>query len=132
MCSPGFADKAAIDTPAALARAELLIERPELWRRWFAHAGLTAEPTLEGPVIADASLALEAALRGQGVALTCSLAAAPAIARGDLVAPIDVSLRSGRRWWALWRQGSARTTMGILDWCLAELHAIQTAHMDLV
>jgi LysR family glycine cleavage system transcriptional activator len=133
VCSPALAAQARLETPARLARASLLVERPELWRRWFAQAGLTTAPDLDGPIIADASLALEAALRGQGVALCCSLAAAAGIAQGELVAPVDVSVGSGRRWWAVWREDSAadQTTMGILEWCLAELHAIQTRHVEL-
>jgi LysR family glycine cleavage system transcriptional activator len=134
VCAPAFAARARIETPAQLARAGLILEQPELWRRWFRHAGLALEPDLAGPIIADASLALEAALKGQGVALCCSLAVAAAVAQGELVAPIDLSMRSGRRWWALWRQGSARdkTAMGILEWCLAELHAIRTQHAQIV
>jgi LysR family transcriptional regulator, glycine cleavage system transcriptional activator len=134
VCAPAFAQWAKIETPAQLARAGLIVEQPELWRRWFRHAGFAIDPDLGGPIIADASLALEAALKGQGVALCCSLAVAAAIAQGDLVAPIDLSMRSGRRWWALWRQGSARdkTAMGILEWCLAELHAVRTAHAEIV
>ncbi len=134
VCSPRFAEAVRISTPSGLARADLLIERPDLWLRWFSHAGLVAEPSLTGPIIADPSLVLEAALQGQGVGLCCSVAASAALCRGDLVAPIDVSVGSGRRWWALWRQGSARdkTAMGVLEWCLAELHSIKTAHVSLV
>ena len=134
VCSPGLAAQARIETPARLAHAPLLVERPELWRRWFAHAGLAMAPDLAGPIIDDSSLALEAALRGQGVALCCSLGAAAAIAQGDLVAPVDVSVSSGRRWWAVWREDGAadKTAMGILEWCLAELHAIKSRHVDLV
>jgi LysR family glycine cleavage system transcriptional activator len=134
VCSPAYAARLRIGTPASLARADLIIERPDLWRLWFAHAGLMGEPDLAGPIIADPSLALEAALEGQGVALVCTLAAAPALARGGLTAPVDVSVGSGRRWWALWRRGSAgdRTAMGVLEWCLAELHAISSAHAALL
>ena len=134
VCSPAFAERARIETPAKLARGRLLVEQPDHWRRWFRHAGLATAPDLVGPIIADASLALEAALKGQGVALCCSLAVAGAVAQGDLVAPIDLSIRSGRRWWALWRGGSARdkTAMGILEWCLAELHAVRTDHAEIV
>ncbi len=119
---------------ARLAHAPLLVERPELWRRWFAHAGLAMAPDLAGPIIDNSSLALEASLRGQGVALCCSLGAAAAIAQGDLVAPVDVSVSSGRRWWAVWREdgGADKTAMGMLEWCLAELHAIKSRHVDLV
>lgn len=132
VCSPGFAAQSRIETPARLARARLLIDRPELWRRWFARAGLIQTPELAGPTIVEPALALEAALQGQGVALCCSLAAAPAMARDELVAPVDLSVGSGRRWWAVLREGRDRSVSGVLEWCLAELHAIETRHAAIV
>jgi LysR family transcriptional regulator, glycine cleavage system transcriptional activator len=133
VCSPAYAERARIETPAAVARADLIIERSDQWLRWFAHAGLAVEPCLGGSVIADAVLAQESAQQGQGVALTCSLAASAAIARGVLTAPVDISVASGRRWQAIWRQGAPgqEAAMGLLDWCLAELHALATAHVAL-
>jgi LysR family transcriptional regulator, glycine cleavage system transcriptional activator len=132
VCSPAFAKSARIETPSSLARAHLLISRRDLWMLWFSRAGLVSEPAIAGPLFADPSLALEAALRGQGVALCCTVAAAAAISRGELVAPIQVSAKTERRLWAAWRGGQSEPAMQVLDWLLAELEARKTPHVSLV
>jgi LysR family glycine cleavage system transcriptional activator len=132
VCSPDFARSARLETPASLARAQLLVSRPELWRSWFSRAGLVSEPTVSGPVFTDSTLAMEAALRGQGVALCCTVAAAAAIARGELVAPIPVSASTERRLWAAWRGAHREPASRVLDWLLAELEARKTPHVSLV
>jgi DNA-binding transcriptional LysR family regulator len=132
VCSPAFAASAKIETPASLARAQLLIARQDLWRLWFSRAGLASDPTLAGPLFADSTLAMDAALRGQGVALCCTVAVAAAIARGELVAPVAVSAKTDRRLWAAWRGAQCEPAMRILDWLLAELQGSRTPHVSLV
>jgi DNA-binding transcriptional LysR family regulator len=132
VCSPAFAKSARIETPSSLSRAQLLISRRDHWMLWFSRAGLVAEPSIAGPQFADPTLALEAALRGQGVALCCTVAAAAAISRGELVAPIQVSAKTERRLWAAWRGSQSAPAMQVLDWLLAELAARKTPHISLV
>lgn len=132
VCSPAFARSAGIETPAGLARSDLLISRRDQWASWFSHAGLVSEPTMTGPLFADSTLAMEAALRGQGVALCCTISAAAAIARGELVTPILISTKTDRRLWATWRGGQSGPAMQVLDCLLAELEARRTAHVSLV
>jgi LysR family transcriptional regulator, glycine cleavage system transcriptional activator len=122
VCTPGYALSAKLESPAALARARLLLGGRELWLSWFADAGLIGEPQLEGPVVADPSLAMQAAAQGQGVALCCTVAASAAIARGELVAPIALSVDARRRMGAIWRKGSDQApAMRVLDGLLTEL-----------
>jgi len=132
VCSPGFAMSAKIETPAGLARSQLLIVQPDLWLLWFSRAGLASEPHLAGPLFTDSTLAMEAALRGQGVALCCTVAAGAAISRGELIAPVPVSAKTDRRLWAAWRGGQLEPAMQVLDWLLAELQASKTPHVNLV
>jgi len=132
VCSPEFAQSTGIETPSSLARAQLLIVRRELWLSWFAQAGLVSEPCLAGPSFADSTLAMEAALRGQGVALCCTVAAAAAISRGELVAPVAVSTNTERRLWAVWRGAQLDPATRVLHWLLAELEARTTRHVSLV
>jgi LysR family transcriptional regulator, glycine cleavage system transcriptional activator len=128
VCAPDYAASVRLDTPSALARARLLIARKDQWLAWFADAGLVNEPRLEGPEMADPSLAMQAAVRGQGVALCCTVAAAAAIARGELTTPIGLSTSAGRRMWAIWRKTSDQTpAMRVLDGLLSELHAFEGA-----
>jgi len=65
------AELAHMRTPADLVAAPLLHEEGECrWRSWFAEHGVTAtDKALDGPRLWHAHLTLEAARRGQGVAL---------------------------------------------------------------
>jgi LysR family transcriptional regulator, glycine cleavage system transcriptional activator len=129
VCTPEYARLARLETPAALARAQLLISGRDPWLAWFAQAGLTNPPQLKGPVVADPSLAMQAALRGQGIALCCTVAASAAIARGELVAPFELSASAQRQIWAIWRKASDHApAMRVLDGLLSTLDASQSVH----
>lgn len=130
VCSPAFARSARIETPAMLARTQLLISRRDLWSLWFSRAGLVSEPNISGPLFADPALAMEAALQGQGVALCCTVAAAGSVARGDLVTPIQISAGTDRRLWASWRSAHSEPAMRVLSWLLAELEARRGLHVS--
>jgi LysR family glycine cleavage system transcriptional activator len=69
--------------PEAIAREPLLGDA-DLWRRWFAAAGVRIEPT---PVATfnDAGLMLQATEQGIGLAITRELLAADALCDGRLV-----------------------------------------------
>ena len=122
VCTADYARTASLETPAALARARLLIGSRDQWRAWFSDAGLMSEPVLDGPVVSDPALAMQAAAQGQGVALCCTVAASAAIARGELVAPIAVSASAERRIWAIWRKGSDhQAAMQVFDGLMSEL-----------
>ena len=127
VCSPAYARSARLDTPSAVARARLLIARRDHWLAWFSEAGLAPAPPLEGPVVADPLLAMQAAMQGQGVALCCTVAAAAAIARGELVAPLGLAASAGRQMWAIWRKRSDHAAaMRVLDGLMTELHALES------
>lgn len=133
VCSPHYARSRKIETVASLARAELLVSNAESWRAWFAHAGLISPPPLMSVVVSDEALAMEGAIRGQGVALCCSVVTAPAISRGELVAPVDLSVASSRCWWATWkRSNNLEPAMRLLEWWLAELNSTKAPHVSLV
>ena len=133
VCSPEFARSVNIETAASLARSELLVVDPALWRVWFSHAGLISPPSLKYVTFSDEALAMEAALRGQGVALCCSVATAAAVSRAELVAPVEISVGSGRRWWATWKHSNdLEPAMRLLEWSLALLNSTKTPHVTLV
>lgn len=74
-------------------------ERRDVWGRWFAAAGVVAPSQAQrGLVYADGALTLQAALRGQGVALTDARFAEDAILRGELVRPFELSIPFGAYW----------------------------------
>jgi LysR family glycine cleavage system transcriptional activator len=68
------------------------------WSRWFGAAGVTA-PASPGPVLNRASMLIDAAVDGQGVALARTALAAWDLISGRLVRPIDVSLEMSKTYW---------------------------------
>jgi len=130
VCTAEYALSAKLESPASLARARLLIDDRELWLSWFSEAGLIEEPRLEGPVVADPALAMQAAAQGQGVALCCTVAVAAAVSRGEVVAPIALSASAKRRVWAIWRKSSDQAAaMQVLDGLLTELTRLNRCAM---
>ena len=74
-------------------------ERRDVWGQWFAAAGVAAPATaLRGLVYAEGGLTLQAALRGQGVALSDERLAADALARGELIRPFTLDIPFGAYW----------------------------------
>src|SRR6185437_9009315 len=70
VCSPRLARGRLPKVPADLARHTLLRSDGELWKPWFEAAGLDWEEPARGPMFSDSSHTLQAAIEGQGVALT--------------------------------------------------------------
>jgi len=84
---------AAIDE---LARLPLIHEESYVqWTSWFMQAGVTLDRPLKGSRLWDANLGFDAALAGQGVALTSNLMAANEIADGQLVELFNTDIRVG-------------------------------------
>lgn len=87
VCAPGYREALALAAPADLARAVLLRHARQHWAPWFDAAGLSLPEPRDTPLYEDASLLLEAAAGGEGVALARGLLAARDLASGRLVAP---------------------------------------------
>jgi LysR family glycine cleavage system transcriptional activator len=68
------------------------------WARWFDAAGI-ADPVGRGPVLNRASMLIDAAVNGQGIALARTALAAWDLVNGRLVKPIDISLRMSKTYW---------------------------------
>lgn len=105
VCTQHYAYGQRATTPAAIARSCLLIQNRDDWRRWFEEAGLVADIELKGIELWDPSLALHLASAGQAIALACTTITRPAIEAGALVAPVPVSIATGRRFWLVWPRG---------------------------
>ncbi|MCB1872782.1 MAG: transcriptional regulator GcvA [Gammaproteobacteria bacterium] len=100
LCSPKLLKgKHALKRPEDLKHYRLLhdeapnqrADQPS-WADWLQAAGATQVNPKRGPRFSHTNLALEAAMEGQGVALTLDKLAAPDIAAGRLVIPFDVRL----------------------------------------
>ncbi len=93
----------------SLARCTLLHEGGMLanWEQWLALAGLSGVRSDRGTAYSHGSLAIEAAIRGEGVALGRSVIVADDIAAGRLVAPFpQLRLESERGHDLVYRIGS--------------------------
>ncbi len=114
-----------LKTPADLARIPVIRDQNSMlsWDAWFAAAGI-APPPLAGPTYADAALAFDAAISGQGALLAVDLMSADAVSDGRLVRPFDITVDARPRgyWFAC---GSNRRTPRKVqlfrDWIVAEV-----------
>lgn len=89
----------ALRKPADLRRYTLLHDYDRQgWAHWFQRAGVASQNLERGPLFTDTTLAMQAALRGHGVALINMLAAEESLHAGNLIKPFDIEIPSGAYW----------------------------------
>ena len=99
VCSPKLIEGRAVDTPSDLLKLPLLrLIDGTGWTRWFEAVGV-AHPVAHGPVLNRASMLIDAAADGQGVALARTTLATWDLISGRLVIPIDMSLEIPNTYW---------------------------------
>jgi LysR family glycine cleavage system transcriptional activator len=123
VCSPKLLSGGnRITQASALLKLPLLrLDGWSTWSKWFETAGI-AVPARRGPVLNQASMLIDAAVDGQGVALARTTLAAWDLLHGRLVVPIDVSLPLDNTYWIAYPKlaaGEAKTTT-FRDWLLSE------------
>jgi LysR family transcriptional regulator, glycine cleavage system transcriptional activator len=127
VCSPGYrADRGGLPSVARLADCTLLHEDRMLanWEQWFALAGADRVRTRRGPAYSHGSMAIEAAIRGEGVALGRSALVADDIAAGRLVVPFpQFRLKAERGYDLVYRIGNAEhpKVCALRDWLADEI-----------
>jgi LysR family glycine cleavage system transcriptional activator len=91
------------------------------WSKWFEAAGASASAR-RGPVLNQASMLIDAAVDGQGVALARTTLAAWDLLHGRLVVPIDVALPLENTYWIVYpKLASGEPSVATLrDWLLTE------------
>ena len=98
------------------------------WRMWMLAAGIAGDEPLRALHFSQTSLAVQAAIDGQGVALSESTLVADDIAAGRLVHPFDVSIR-GPAPLAYYlvspQRSSSALTDAFRDWIIAEARRMQ-------
>ncbi|NMG37303.1 LysR family transcriptional regulator [Azoarcus sp. TTM-91] len=90
VCSPDYAHRYQLQTPADLSRGPLLRSPPESWLPWFAAAGLDWPEPASGPRLVDMGMTISAAACGLGAALVRPSLAWRALRSGELIAPFAV------------------------------------------
>ncbi|MFT6579702.1 MAG: transcriptional regulator GcvA [Alphaproteobacteria bacterium] len=124
VCSPGLLDpNLPLRTPADLTRLTLLhLDSRQDWLKWFNAAGVLAADMSRGPVLNQASMVIDAAVDGQGVALARTGLAARDLIAGRLVRPIPLSLPVSYAYWIVCPTATANLPKITIfrDWLLAE------------
>jgi LysR family glycine cleavage system transcriptional activator len=100
VCSPKLvAGRNRITKATDLLKFPLLrLEDAKNWTRLFEAAGVKASVG-PGPVLTRASMLIDAAIDGQGIALARTALAAWDLINGRLVRPVDASLRMANTYW---------------------------------
>src|SRR5262245_12435975 len=123
VCSPKLvAGRHRITTASDLLKFPLLrLDDWKTWTRWFEAAGVT-RPVAHGRVFNRASMLIDAAVDGQGIALARTTLATWDIIHGRLVRPIDVSLRLPNTYWIVCPKATSQTPKIVMfrKWLLAE------------
>jgi len=118
VCSPKLVSgRNRIKTPADL----LKFNDWTTWTRWFEAAGVS-DPVAHGPSVNQASMLIDLAVDGQGVALARTVLAAWDLINGRLVRPVDVSLRMSNTYWIVCPKVNANLPKiaTFRNWLLAE------------
>jgi LysR family transcriptional regulator, glycine cleavage system transcriptional activator len=124
VCSPKLMrGRNGLCAPADLARHTLLhVNDRGDWQKWLDAAGVKGVDLTRGPVLNQASMALDAAVDGQGVALARSALAAWDMIGGRLVRPFKLALSVPYAYWIVCPKATAELPKIVMfrDWLLAE------------
>jgi LysR family transcriptional regulator, glycine cleavage system transcriptional activator len=123
VCSPRLVSgRNRITKAADLLKFPLLrLDDWKTWSRWFEAAGVS-NPVAHGPVLDQASMLIDAAVDGHGIALARTMLAAWDLLNGRLVRPIDVCLRIPKTYWIVCPKATAGLPKITLfrEWLLAQ------------
>jgi len=124
VCSPRLlAGRNRPRTPADLARFPLLhVSDRQGWRQWLDFAAVTGVDPSRGPILNQASMAIDAAVDGQGVALARTALAAWDLIGGRLVRPFDLAMPVSYAYWIVCSKAVAKLPkiVAFSEWLLAE------------
>ncbi|NEX64818.1 transcriptional regulator GcvA [Noviherbaspirillum galbum] len=132
VCSPAYqAEMGGLNTPANLAKCTLLHEdrMKANWEQWFGAAGIASGRTMRGPAYSHGSMAIEAAIRGEGVALGRSVLVFDDIAAGRLVAPFaHIKLKAEKGYDLVYRIGNDENpkVRALRDWLADEIRMLRS------
>ena len=99
------------------------------WSDWLEAAGVGDVDGLRGPHFSDASLALEAAIEGVGVALAIKPLLCAEIEAGRLVVPFDLAMPASWAYYLVAHESiaDAAAVSAFRDWLLAESRDARTS-----
>jgi LysR family glycine cleavage system transcriptional activator len=124
VCSPKLLSSGkAPRTPSDLRRMTLLhVTDRSGWKQWLDFAGAEGVDPSRGPVLNEASMAIDAALDGQGVVLARTALAAWDLIGGRLVRPFALAMPAPYAYWIVYPKVNAKLPkiVAFAKWLLAE------------
>lgn len=128
VCSPQLLrdTKRPLRTPTDLKHHVLLhLDSRDDWSKWLEAAGVDATGVARGPVMNQASMAIDAAVDGQGVALARTALAAWDLIAGRLVQPFPLELAVPYSYWMVCPKATANLPKIAVfrDWLISEAEA---------
>lgn len=135
VCSPAFLhEQGPLDEPADLLNSPLLLRLGDPahpnWQDWFVKAGVEGATLIEGPRFPDSSMAIQAAMDGQGVALARSAHVGDDLKARRLVRLFDVHYPSSVFYYLVCPEATAERPhiRAFRKWLLAEASAVQAEY----
>ena len=124
VCSPRLMQGSdRISAPADLLRFPLLhLDDRSDWSRWFDVVGMPGIELPHGPILNHASMLIDAAVDGQGIALARTTLAAWDLINGRLVQPFPVTLPISKMFWIVCPKATSALPKikAAREWLLAE------------
>jgi LysR family transcriptional regulator, glycine cleavage system transcriptional activator len=124
VCSPGLVNsRNGIREPEDVLQFPLLhLDDRRGWSRWLEAAGASGEGLLHGPIVNHASMLIDAAIDGQGVALARTALAAADLINGRLVRPFQTALPLTNTYWIVCPAATSTLPKIVTfrDWLLVE------------
>jgi LysR family transcriptional regulator, glycine cleavage system transcriptional activator len=123
ICSPKLLSGRRLGKPADLLKFPLIhLDSRADWTRWLRATGLSDDQVKHGPVLNRASMVIDAAINGQGIALARTTLAAWDLINGRLVRPFSETLRLSKTYWIICPRATSNLPKIVTfrDWLLAE------------
>jgi LysR family glycine cleavage system transcriptional activator len=135
VCSPALLQsRRGIHCPGDVLQFPLLhLNDRSDWSRWLEGAGTLGEGLLHGPILNHASMLIDAAINGQGIALARTVLAAADLINGRLVRPFQTALPLKNTYWIVCPKATSALPKiaAFRDWLMAEA-AVDARRLDSV
>jgi LysR family transcriptional regulator, glycine cleavage system transcriptional activator len=124
VCSPKLlSSRRRFGRPADILKFPLIhLDSRSDWEKWLRGVGIDDASITHGPVLNRASMVIDAAINGQGIALARTTLAAWDLINGRLVTPFPESLPVSKTYWIVCPKATAALPKiaTFRDWLLAE------------
>ena len=124
VCSPALLkSRRGIHSPEDVLQVPLLhLDDRRDWSRWLEVAGAAGEGLLHGPILNHASMLIDAAINGQGIALARTTLVAADLIDGRLIRPFQIALSLKNTYWIVCPRATSMLPkiVAFRDWLLAE------------